>query len=108
MFENFVNFVCNLINALVNKQAMKMYVKKGGHWDVASRRDVLFFKKKNIRMPRKRGDLLQTNTWCGKIMAVFIANENEKDIRYIIKQLQRAERMAPDYLRRNSMEPDAC
>ena len=105
MFKNFVNAVCNMVNSLINKQEVKYYVKKEGHWDVATEGDLLFFKENKIQMPRKRGELHTTNTWRNHILAVFVANENCKDIRYTIKQLQKAEEWAPDWLRKSSMEP---
>lgn len=101
--------VVNMINALVNKQVLRYYVKKNGHWDVATAEDLMFFKEYKMNMPRKRGDLFQTNTWRGHLIAIFFANENEKDIRYVLKQLQKAEKRAPEWLRKSSMESDvAC
>ena len=100
-----VNAVLNTINTLVNRQVLKYYVKKNGHWDVATAGDLMFFKENNMNMPKKRGDLLQTNTWRNHLLVVFFANKNGKDIRYVLKQLQHAERTAPEWLRRSSMEP---
>ena len=87
--------VINMINSLVNNQELKYFVKKNGHWDVATAEDLMFFKEHNMNMPKKRGDLLQTNTWRNHLLVVFIGNENDKDIRYILKQLQKAEKKAP-------------
>ena len=94
----------NKVNSLVNKQAVKFYVKKSGHWDEATRKDLLFFSKKDFKdiWPKKRGDLLQTNNWKGFILAIFVANANNKDIRHIIDQLNKAEKMAPAWVRENS------
>lgn len=94
----------NKINSLVNAQVVKFYVKKNGHWDEATRKDLLFFSKKDFKdiWPKKRGDLLQTNTWKGYILAIFIGNKNNKDIRYTVNQLERAERFAPNWLKENS------
>ena len=94
----------NKINSLVNAQAVKFYVKKSGHWDEATRKDLLFFSKKDFKdsWPKKRGDLLQTNTWKGCLLAIFIANVNNKDVRYTIDQLNKAEKMAPAWVRENS------
>lgn len=96
--------VVNKINSLVNAQAVKFYVKKSGHWDEATRKDLLFFSKKDFKdiWPKKRGDLLQTNTWKGCLLAIFIANVNNKDVRYTIDQLNKAEKMAPAWVRENS------
>ena len=96
--------IVNKVNSLVNKQEVKYYVKKRGHWDVASRCDLLFLSKKDFakNWPRKRGDLLQTNNWKGFILAIFVANVNNKDIRYTIDQLATAEKMAPAWVRENS------
>lgn len=99
------NVILNVINAFVNKQVVKFYVKKDGHWHVATKSDMMFFKPEVMKMPRKRGDLLQTNTWRNHILAVFIGNENDKDIRYTLKQLQKAEKGAPDWLRQSSIMP---
>ena len=103
-----VNMFFNIINAFVNRQELKYYVKKNGHWDVATAGDLMFFKEHNMNMPKKRGDLLQTNTWRNHLLVVFIGNENDKDIRYILKQLQKAEKRAPEWLRKSSMEPYAA
>lgn len=103
-----VKAVLNVISILLNKQEIKYYVKKNGHWDVATAGDLLFFKEERVHMPKKRGDLHTTNTWRNHILAVFVANENGKDIRYTVKQLQKAEKAAPDWLRRSAMEPDVC
>ena len=93
----------NKINSLVNKQEVKYYVKKRGHWDTASRKDLLFFRfRKNDKFPRKRGELLQTASWEGNLLAIFIANVNNKDVRYTIDQLNKAEKMAPAWVRENS------
>lgn len=108
MFKNFVNAVCDMVNSLISKQEVKYYVKKEGHWDVATEGDLHFFKEEKIQMPRKRGELHTTNTQRNHILAVFVANENCKDIRYTIKQLQKAEKWAPDWLRKSSMEPDTA
>ena len=95
-FNNIVKDILNNINAMVNEQEMKYYIKKGGHWNVAGKMDLLFLNKKEFvdALPRKRGDLLQTNNWEGFILAAFIANKNGKDIHYIANQLAEAERMA--------------
>lgn len=100
-----VKDVVNMINSLVNNQELKYYVKRGGHWYKATKGDLMFFKAESMIMPKKRGDILQTNTWRNHLMAVFFANKNGKDIRYTIKQLQHAERTAPEWLRKSSMEP---
>ena len=93
----------NKVNSLVNKQEVKYYVKKGGHWDSANRKDLLFFRfRKNDKFPRKRGDLLTTNSWEGYLLAIFIANVNNKDVRYTIDQLSEAEKKAPVWVRDNS------
>lgn len=99
------NTIFSIINALVNRQVLKYYVKKNGHWDVATAGDLMFFKEDKMNMPKKRGDLLQTNTWRNHLLVVFFANENDKDIRYTLKQLQKAEKRAPEWLRKSSMEP---
>ena len=94
----------NKINSLVNKQEVKYYVKKGGHWDSARRKDLLFFRfRKNDKFPRKRGELLQTASWEGNLLAVFVANANNKDIRYTIGQLEKAEKLAPNWVKENSI-----
>ena len=97
--------ICNAINSFVNDQELKFFVKKNGHWDVATRRDLLFFSKKDFKKswPHKRGDLLQTNNWNGLLLAIFIGNKNGKDVRYTITQLERAEKLAPNWVRENSM-----
>ena len=94
----------NIVNTMVNKQEVKIYIKKNGHWDVASRHDTLFLSKREFvkEWPLKRGDILQTNNWKGCILAIFIANKNGKDIRYTIDQLATAEKMAPNWVRENS------
>ena len=94
----------NKLNALINEQELKYFVKKGGEWKTATEMDLLFFKKEEFAdvMPRKRGDLLQTNSWQGFILAVFIGNKNNKDEHYTIAQLNEAERMAPAWLQENS------
>ena len=100
-----MEMLANKINSIVNTQVVKFYVKKSGHWDEATRKDLLFFSKKDFKdvWPKKRGDILQTNTWKGNILAIFIANANNKDIRYTIGQLERAEKLAPNWVRENSM-----
>ena len=94
----------NKLNALINEQEIKFYVKKGGEWKTATEMDLLFFNKEEFInvLPRKRGDLLQSNTWQGFILAVFIGNKNNKDEHYTIAQLNDAERMAPVWLQENS------
>ena len=104
MLKNVLFDLCNFINAATNKQVTKFFVKKGGHWMPADKMDLLFFKADD-HMPRRRGDLLQTNTWNNKILAVFIGNENNKDTNYTNRQLNEAEKMAPAWLREASMEP---
>ena len=96
--------VCNRINSIINTQVVKFYIKKKGHWDEASKHDTLFLHKKDFmkEWPRKRGDLLMTNSWEGYILAIFIANVNNKDVRYTIDQLNKAEKMAPAWVRENS------
>ena len=96
--------LANVINSIINTQVVKFYVKKSGHWCEATRKDLLFFSKKDFKdiWPKKRGDILQTNTWKGYILAIFIANVNNKDVRYTIDQLNKAEKMAPDWVRENS------
>ena len=86
----------NMINSLINKQEMKYYIKKEGRWSVAGKMDLLFLNKKEFVdvLPRKRGDILQTNNWEGFNLAVFIGNKNGKDKNYIANQLAEAERMA--------------
>ena len=97
--------ICNRINSLVNRQVVKFYVKKNGHWSEATRKDLLFFpiRNNNKSFPRKRGDLLQLSNWEGNLLAVFVANANNKDIRYTIGQLERAEKLAPNWVKENSM-----
>ena len=93
----------NVINSIINTQVVKIYVKKSGHWDEATRKDLLFFPIRNNKsFPRKRGDLLQLSNWEGNLLAIFIANKNGKDIRYTIDQLATAEKMAPAWVRENS------
>ena len=94
----------NKLNALINEQEIKFYVKKGGEWKTATEMDLLFFNKEEFInvLPRKRGDLLQSNTWQGFILAVFIGNKNNKDEHYTIAQLADAEKMAPAWLQKNS------
>ena len=103
MLKNVIFDICNFINAATNKQVVRFMVKKDGHWDEATKMDLLYFKSDH--MPRRRGDLLQTNTWDNKLLAVFYANENRKDTNYVIRQLQDAEKMAPAWLREASMQP---
>ena len=100
-----MEMLANKINSIVNTQELKFFVKKNGHWDVASRCDLLFLSKKDFakNWPRKRGDLLQTNNWKGFILAIFIANVNNKDVRYTITQLEKAEKLAPNWVKENSM-----
>ena len=97
--------LANKINSIVNTQVVKFYVKKHGHWDEATRKDLLFFPIRNNKsFPRKRGDLLQLSNWEGNLLAIFVANaNNNKDIRYIIGQLERAEKLAPNWVKENSM-----
>ena len=94
----------NKLNALINEQELKYFVKKGGHWKVATEMDLLFLNKEEFIdvLPRKRGDLLQTNSWEGLILAIFLANKNGKDTHYVVKQLADAEKMAPAWLQKNS------
>ena len=94
----------NKLNALINEQEIKFYVKKGGEWKTATEMDLLFFNKEEFInvLPRKRGDLLQSNTWQGFILAVFIGNKNNKDEHYTIAQHADAEKMAPAWLQKNS------
>ena len=94
----------NMINSLINKQEVKYYVKKGGRWEIANEIDLMFFNKNEFFnvLPRKRGDLTQTNTWEGLLLAIFIGNSNNKDTGYINAQLAEAERMAPVWVRENS------
>ena len=99
-----VKDLSNKINALINEQEIKYFVKKGGEWKTATEMDLLFFNNNEFVdvLPKKRGDLLQSNTWEGLSLAVFIANKNSKDIGYVNAQLSDAERMAPDWLKENS------
>ena len=99
-----VKDLSNKINALINEQEIKYFVKKGGSWRVANELDLLFLNKEEFIdvFPRKRGDLLQTNSWEGYILAVFLTNKNGKDTHYVVKQLADAEKMAPDWLKKNS------
>ena len=101
---NVVRDICNMVNSMLNEQELKYFVKKGGEWKTATEMDLLFFNNSEFVdvLPRKRGDLLQSNTWEGLILAVFIANKNSKDIGYVNAQLADAERMAPDWLKENS------
>ena len=94
----------NMINSMVNEQELKYFVKKGGEWKTADDLDLLFFRKEEFVdvMPRKRGDLLQTNSWQGFILAVFIGNRNDNDTNYVANQLADAENMAPAWLQENS------
>ena len=103
-FNAVVRDICNMVNSMINEQELKYYVKKGGHWEIANKIDLLFFNNSEFVdiMPRKRGDLLQTNTWEGLILAVFVANKNNKDMGYVSNQLSEAEKMAPKWLRENS------
>ena len=98
-----INEICNVVNGAINKQEFKFFVKKNGHWDKATKMDLMFFKSEH--MPKRRGDLLQTNTWDNKLLAIFIGNANEKDTHYVRRQLGEAEKMAPEWLRKASMEP---
>ena len=101
---NVVRDICNMVNSMLNEQELKYFVKKGGEWKTADDLDLLFFHKEEFVdvMPRKRGDLLQTNSWQGFILAVFIGNRNDNDTNYIMNQLSDAERMAPVWLQENS------
>ena len=101
---NVVRDICNIVNSMLNEQELKYFVKKGGEWKTADDLDLLFFHKEEFVdvMPRKRGDLLQTNSWQGFILAVFIGNRNDNDTNYIMNQLSDAERMAPVWLQENS------
>ena len=103
-FNEAVKDVVNMINSMVNEQEVKYYIKKGGHWNEADRLDLLFLSKREFvkRWPRKRGDILMTNSWQGYILAIFVGNKNNKDIRYTINQLNEAEKMSPDWVRENS------
>ena len=99
-----VKGLSNMINSMLNEQELKYFVKKGGEWKTATEVDLLFFNKSEFVdiLPRKRGDLMQTNTWEGLILAVFVANKNNKDIGYVNAQLAEAEYMAPAWLQENS------
>ena len=99
-----VKGLSNMINSMLNEQELKYFVKKGGEWKTATKMDLLFFNKSEFVdiLPRKRGDLLQTNSWQGFILAVFIGNRNGSDTNYVMNQLSDAERMAPVWLRKNS------
>lgn len=101
-FNAIINDLSNFVNAAVNKQTLKFFVKKNNEWKEANGFDLLFFKSDH--MPRRRGDLLQTNTWNGHLLACFIANENGKDTCYISRQLKDAEDMAPQWVLDNSAE----
>ena len=103
-FNEVLKDLSNKFISLFNKQEMKFFVKKGGEWKTATKMDLLFFNNSEFVdvLPRKRGDLLQSNTWQGLILAVFIANKNSKDIGYVNAQLADAERMAPVWLQKNS------
>ena len=103
-FNAAVKDICNKVNSLVNEQEIKYFIKKRGHWDEADRLDLLFLSKREFmkNWPRRRGDLLMTNNWQGFILAIFVANKNNKDIRYIIDQLNEAEKLAPNWVRENS------
>ena len=99
-----VRDIRNMVNSMLNEQELKYFVKKGGEWKTADDLDLLFFRKEEFVdvMPRKRGDLLQTNSWQGFILAVFIGNRNDNDTNYVMNQLADAEKMAPDWLKKNS------
>ena len=99
-----VKGLSNMINSMLNEQELKYFVKKGGEWKTATKMDLLFFNKSEFVdiLPRKRGDLLQTNSWQGFILAVFIGNRNGSDTNYVMNQLSDAEKMAPVWLRKNS------
>ena len=99
-----VKSLSNMINSILNEQELKYFVKKGGSWRVANELDLLFLNKEEFIdvFPRKRGDLLQTNSWEGYILAVFLTNKNGKDTHYVVKQLADAEKMAPNWLKENS------
>lgn len=103
MLKNALFDLSNFVNAVVNRQVMKIFVKKNGHWAPATKMDLLFFNSEH--MPKSRGDLLQSNTWDNKLLAAFIGNANEKDTHYTLRQLQDAEKMAPQWLREASMQP---
>ena len=99
-----VKDLSNKINSLFNEQEMKFFIKKNGNWEIANEIDLMFLNKEDFAdvLPRKRGDILQTNSWEGLILAVFLANKNGKDTNYITNQLTKAEHMAPDWLKENS------
>ena len=99
-----VKGLSNMINSMLNEQELKYFVKKGGEWKTADDLDLLFLNKEEFVdvMPRKRGDLLQTNSWQGFILAVFIGNRNGSDTNYVMNQLSDAEKMSPVWLRENS------
>lgn len=103
-FNAVVRDIRNMVNSMLNEQELKYFIKKGGEWKTADDLDLLFFNKEEFIdvFPRKRGDLLQTNSWEGYILAVFLTNKNGKDTHYVVKQLADAEKMAPDWLRENS------
>ena len=103
-FNAVVRDIRNMVNSMLNEQELKYFVKKGGEWKTADDLDLLFFHKEEFVdvMPRKRGDLLQTNSWQGFILAVFIGNRNGSDTNYVMNQLSDAERMAPKWLCENS------
>ena len=103
-FNAVVRDIRNMVNSMLNEQELKYFVKKGGEWKTADDLDLLFFHKEEFVdvMPRKRGDLLQTNSWQGFILAVFIGNRNGSDTHYVMNQLSDAERMAPKWLCENS------
>ena len=99
-----MEMLANKINSIVNTQVVKFYIKKHGHWDEATRKDLLFFPIRNNKsFPRKRGDLLQLSNWEGNLLAIFVANKNKKDVRYTITQLEKAEKLAPNWVKENSM-----
>ena len=95
-FNEVVKDVCNMINSLLNEQEIRYYIKKGENWEAASKMDLLFLNKREFidALPRKRGDLLQTNNWEGFVVAAFLTNKNGKDKHYVANQLAEAERMA--------------
>ena len=96
--------IANKINSIVNAQVVKFYIKKKGHWDEATKKDLLFFPVRNNKsFPRKSGDLLKLSNWEGNLLAIFVANKNGKDIRYTIGQLEKAEKLAPAWVKENSM-----
>ena len=103
-FNAVIRDICNMVNSMLNEQELKYFVKKGGEWKTADDLDLLYFHKEEFGdvMPRKRGDLLQTNSWQGFILAVFIGNRNDNDTNYVANQLAEAENMAPAWLQKNS------